>query len=440
MFKLSSKHYYLRHENEIHRFLSKNSNWIHIINKENSFKNFTNSAENLFLIDLESNLSEQIFNIEDQKFDLIVITDIFEVTDDMYELLNSLNKLLTNNGKILINSINTKWNLLLLLFEFFKIKKISRPRSYIHLKKIYSVSESSGFEIIRSYTRQIFPFRLLGVGNLLNNILEIIFFKFDLGVNNYLLLSKTNKKPNAYSKTIIVPAKNEELNLEPIINRIPIFDSDYEILLVCAKSSDRTIEIAYQMQQKYKNLPIKIIEQKSKGKGPGVLEAIKVSNFEIITILDSDLSVDPERLKEFFEIVEQGRADFVNGTRFVYKMEEGAMRKLNSLGNLFFQFIISIVISTKLTDSLCGTKVFKKDLINQMYDWNNNLLIKDPFGDFDFIFSAAYSGHKILEYPVHYRARVYGTTQISRFSDGIKLLFYFLNSLIIFNSSKNVKN
>ena len=63
----------------------------------------------------------------------------------------------------------------------------------------------------------------------------------------------------------------------------------------------------------------------------------------------------------FFEIIEKGRADFVNGTRFVYKMEDGAMRKLNSIGNLFFQYIISIVISNKLTDSLCGTKVFKKN-------------------------------------------------------------------------------
>ena len=439
MLKLSSRYYYLRHENEIQRFLSKNSNWIHIINKENSFKNFTNSKENLFLIDLNSNLSKQIQTIEDQKFDLIIITDIFEVTDDIYGLLNSLNKLLTNNGKILINSINTKWNFFLLFFEFFKIKKISRPRSYIHLKKIYSISESSGFEMVKSFTRQIFPFRLFGIGNLLNTILEIIFFKFNIGINNYLLLSKTNKEQKVYSKTIIVPAKNEELNLEPIINRIPLFESDYEILLVCAKSSDNTIETAFEIQQKYKNLPIKIIEQKSKGKGPGVLEAIEVSNFEIITILDSDLSVDPETLNEFFEIIENGRADFVNGTRFVYKMEEGAMRKLNSIGNLFFQYIISIVISTKLTDSLCGTKVFKKDLINQMSEWKSTLFIKDPFGDFDFIFSAAYSGHKILEYPVHYRARVYGTTQISRFSDGIKLLFYFINSLIMFNISKNVK-
>ena len=75
-----------------------------------------------------------------------------------------------------------------------------------------------------------------------------------------------------------------------------------------------------------------------------------------------------------------------------------------------------------------------------MNEWNSSLFIKDPFGDFDFIFSAAYSGHKILEYPVHYKARVYGTTQISRFSDGIKLLFYFVNSLFVFNSSTNVKN
>ena len=439
MLKLRSKYYYLRHENEIQRFLSKNSNWIHIINKENSFKNFTNSKENLFLIDLNSNLSKEIQTIEDQKFDLIIITDIFEVTDDIYGLLNSLNKLLTNNGKILINSINTKWNFTLLFFEFFKIKKISRPRSYIHLKKIYSISESSGFEVVKSFTRQIFPFRLFGIGNLLNIILEIIFFKFNIGINNYLLLSKTNKEQKVYSKTIIVPAKNEELNLEPIINRIPLFESDYEILLVGAKSSDNTVETAFEIQQKYKNLPIKIIEQKSKAKGLGVLEAIEVSNFEIITILDSDLSVDPETLNEFFEIIENGRADFVNGTRFVYKMEEGAMRKLNNIGNLFFQYIISIVISTKLTDSLCGTKVFKKDLINQISEWKSSLFIKDPFGDFDFIFSAAYSGHKILEYPVHYRARVYGTTQISRFSDGIKLLFYFINSLIMFNISKNVK-
>ena len=112
------------------------------------------------------------------------------------------------------------------------------------------------------------------------------------------------------------------------------------------------------------------------------------------------------------------------------------MRKLNNIGNIFFQFIISILISKKLTDSLCGTKVFKRSLIHNMYKWKRLLTIKDPFGDFDLIFSAAYSGEKILEYPVHYKARTYGSTQIPRFKDGFKLIFYFINSLMVFNTSK----
>ena len=64
---------------------------------------------------------------------------------------------------------------------------------------------------------------------------------------------------------------------------------------------------------------------------------------------------------------------------------------------------------------------------------------KDPFGDFDLIFSAAFAGDKILEYPVHYRARIYGETQISRFRDGFKLIKYFIESfyLLIFQSRQN---
>ena len=52
------------------------------------------------------------------KYDLIVITDIFEVTEDIYALLEYLDRLLSRDGKILINSINTKWNFLLLFFEY----------------------------------------------------------------------------------------------------------------------------------------------------------------------------------------------------------------------------------------------------------------------------------------------------------------------------------
>jgi len=80
--------------------------------------------------------------------------------------------------------------------------------------------------------------------------------------------------------------------------------------------------------------------------------------------------------------------------------------------------------------------VFKKSNIKKIINWQNTLSSKDPFGDFDLIFSAAYSGDRILEYPVHYRARMYGETQISRFRDGFKLIRYFLESFYLFNISK----
>ena len=137
------------------------------------------------------------------------------------------------------------------------------------------------------------------------------------------------------------------------------------------------------------------------------------------------------------DLVENGYADFINGTRFIYKMEEGAMRKLNSLGNIFFQAIISVVISRNLTDSLCGTKVFKKEMIEKLFNWKKMLKVSDPFGDFDLIFTAAYFGYKITEYPVHYKSRVYGSTQISRFRDGVRPLFYFLNSIFVFHTSND---
>ena len=80
--------------------------------------------------------------------------------------------------------------------------------------------------------------------------------------------------------------------------------------------------------------------------------------------------------------------------------------------------------------------LIRKEDIDKIYSWQKRMKSKDPFGDFDLIFSAAYSGNKILEYPVHYRARVYGETQISRFRDGYKLIIYFLESFYYFNFSK----
>jgi glycosyltransferase involved in cell wall biosynthesis len=218
---------------------------------------------------------------------------------------------------------------------------------------------------------------------------------------------------------------------------MPEMGKGVEFIIICAKSEDKTYESALSIKKENKNLNIKVMQQVSKGKAGAVYEAINNSTGELLAILDSDISVDPETLPTFFSILEEGRADFVNGTRLIYKMETGAMRRINNIGNILFQFIISYIINQKLTDSLCGTKVFKRNLVDKIYEWQNVLRSKDPFGDFDLIFSSAYFGNKILEYPVHYRSRIYGETQISRFKDGFKLITYLIESTVKLNTSRN---
>ena len=117
-----------------------------------------------------------------------------------------------------------------------------------------------------------------------------------------------------------------------------------------------------------------------------------------------------------------GKGEFVNGVRLVYPMEQRAMRPLNLIGNKFFSLAFSWLLAQPIKDTLCGTKVLRKadyDMIvaNRAYFGDF-----DPFGDFDLIFGAAKLDLKIVDLPIRYRERVYGDTNIHRWSHGWLLL------------------
>ena len=434
-FKINSTEFYSRQNQEIKRFLNVEKKTLHIcINQDNLFLD----KEKLDVLALENqkDVIQSIFKLE-KKYDLIIITDLFEVSSDIYELLKTTRDKLNNNGKILISTINPKWRRVLRFSEIINIKKQIRKSSNTKLKKIVSSARSSGLELNYFYTKQIFPFKLLGFGRVLNKALELIFFKFNLGIKSYILFSNITFLKTEMSKSVIVPAKNESKNLEILFESFPKLSSLNEIILICAESKDNTFEMGKDISKKKSDLKIKVIEQESKGKAGAVFEALEHTTGELIAILDSDISVEPETLPSFFEIIESGHGDFVNGTRLIYPIENKSMRFLNRLGNKFFKFAVSSVIRNPLSDSLCGTKVFRRSHINRIISWRKDLNNLDPFGDFDFLFSAAYYGEKISEYPVHYKARIYGKTQINRFRDGFKLIYYFFKSFSKFNSSIN---
>lgn len=98
------------------------------------------------------------------------------------------------------------------------------------------------------------------------------------------------------------------------------------------------------------------------------------------------------------------------------------MRPLNFIANRFFAWIFSYLINQRFTDTLCGTKVLRRQDYRKIVVSRGYFGDFDPFGDFDLILGASKQNLKIIEIPVHYAARTYGETQISRFGDGFKLL------------------
>jgi len=98
------------------------------------------------------------------------------------------------------------------------------------------------------------------------------------------------------------------------------------------------------------------------------------------------------------------------------------MRFLNLIANRGFAIIFSYLLNQRITDTLCGTKVLRRQHYDKISANRAYFGDFDPFGDFDLLFGAMKLGLKMVEVPIRYRNRQYGKTQISRFRHGLLLV------------------
>jgi glycosyltransferase involved in cell wall biosynthesis len=221
---------------------------------------------------------------------------------------------------------------------------------------------------------------------------------------------------------VIVPARNEAGNIKAIFERLPRMGSKTELIFVEGHSKDDTYTAIEKEISSHPTTPSLLLQQKGIGKADAVRCGFEHATGDVLMILDADLTVPPEDLPRFYETLISGKGEFINGVRLVYPMEAQAMRGLNFLGNKFFSLAFTWLLGQSIKDTLCGTKVLWKEDYEKIATNRTYFGDFDPFGDYDLIFGAAKLNLKILDLPIRYRERVYGSTNIHRWRHGLLLI------------------
>lgn len=357
-------------------------------------------------------------------FDYIVIADTIGMFEDIDGTLRLVHHLCAPSTRIVISYYSHLWEPVLKTAEAVGLRRKQPKINYIATTDFRNLMDLADFEVISAEQRQLLPQHWLGLGPLINRYVAPLPGIRNLCLRTYLVGRPVRQFPDRkFSASVVIPCRNERGNIENAILRMPRFASPQEIIFVEGNSSDDTFAECERVRDAYRGeWDIKVLRQDGKGKGDAVRKGFAAATGDVLMILDADLTMPPEALPKYHAVIESGKADFVNGTRLVYPMENEAMRPLNFIANRCFAYLFSYLVNTRLTDTLCGTKVLLRrdyEVLARERAYFGNF---DPFGDFDLIFGAAKQNLKIIETPIHYKARTFGETQISRFRDGWLLL------------------
>jgi hypothetical protein len=379
------------------------------------------------------NYKNDLKSVQESKPDFILLNGNIHYERDIQDFLVTLKNSCSTNTRLVITYYSNLWKPMIVLSTWLGLRKKSIETNWISHEDIANLLLLTDYEVVRVENKILLPIYLPLMSSFFNRYISPFpFFKHFNLVNILIarpILQSNLKNP---SVSIVVAARNEEGNIKNILDRIPKMGPDDELIFVEGNSTDNTWNKILELSKQYSSkLNIKTAQQDGKGKGDAVRKGFSLASKEILMILDADLTVPPEDLPRFYNAIKDGKGEFINGSRLVYPMEKEAMRFFNLLGNKFFALAFSYVLGQKFKDTLCGTKVISRENYKKLEKNRNYFGDFDPFGDFDLIFGAARMGLKIVEVPIIYRERTYGTTNISRWKHGVILL-----AMLIFAARK----
>lgn len=218
--------------------------------------------------------------------------------------------------------------------------------------------------------------------------------------------------------TLVILTLNEIDGVKAIIPRIPL-DMVGEVFAVDGGSTDGTREF-------FKNNNIRVVNQKSKGRGEAFRIAIKEAKFDRIVFFSPDGNEYPEDITKMFGFLEDGY-DMVIGSRFMKGSrcdEDGQLIKIRKFGNMVFTIMINFIFNGRLTDSINGFRGMTKKAFRRIYPDAHGFGI-----EFQMSIRALKAKFKIKEFPTIEGDRIGGKSTAGTFKVGSYFLRIILDEM-----------
>jgi hypothetical protein len=364
------------------------------------------------------------FDAPQEKFDYILFNHIDD-TVDVQRALQNLKPLCQRHTRILITTYNHLWQPLVALAEALGMKVPQVEQNWLSGADVRNLLALSGYEALETYRVVLLPKYIPLISAFLNK------FCARLPVLNRLCMTEVHVArlipapldPEKLSVSVIIPCKDERGNVEDAVRRIPSLGGRTEIIFCDDRSTDGTAKEVRRMQDAHPECNIRLEQGPGICKSKNVWTGFDAASGDILMILDADLTTMPEELPYFLDAIASGAAEFVNGSRLIYPVPRGAMKGANMFGNKFFSLAFSYLLNQRVKDTLCGTKVLWRSDWKRIKPLRGTWGIEDRWGDYELLFSASKLNLRIVDLPVHYQERVYGTTKMTRvFQNGLVML------------------
>jgi len=214
--------------------------------------------------------------------------------------------------------------------------------------------------------------------------------------------------------SVVMPVYNERDTIEGMIARVlAVPGLRVELIVVDDGSQDGTSEILRGLQGKY---AFKLLQKPNGGKGSALRLGFKEVSGDLVVIQDADTEYSPEEFPDLIELICQGRADVVYGSRFLGRHR--VFLFTHYLGNLFLTFLTNVLYNTMLTDMETCYKAMRVEVLRS-FTLNSNGFGIEP----ELTAKIFKRGYRVYEVPITYDGRGYEEGKKITWRDGVVALW-----------------